>query len=84
MKNILPGIIRFTDRLISLIILATIFAVEIAIIAPIIELIFAPENRSLEINVLFAIFSISMLVVYSFFYKTLSEADHEWTFEKKR
>lgn len=134
MKKILSRIILFTDKLVSLIILATIFVViffaifefyrlyadfskltaervlhvialtivfvkayrtllyymqshhvsvkyivEISIIAPTIELIFAPENRSFEINALFAVFSVSMLIVYAFFYKTLSGADKEWS-----
>ena len=134
MRKFLSKIILFTDKLVSLIILATIFVViffalfefyklyadfskltaervlhvialtivfvkayrtlldymhshhvsvkyivEISIIAPAIELIFAPENRSFEINALFAVFSIGMLVAYAFFYKTLSEADKEWS-----
>lgn len=55
------------------------YIVEIAIIAPTIELIFAPENRSFEINILFATFSAVMLVIYLLFFKTLSQADKEWT-----
>jgi uncharacterized membrane protein (DUF373 family) len=54
------------------------YIVEISIIAPAVELIFVPENRAFEINVLFAIFSVSMLVVYLLFYTTLTSVDEKW------
>lgn len=53
------------------------YIVEIAIIAPAVELIFAPENRVFEVNLLFALFSIAMLVVYLVFYKTLVGIEEE-------
>lgn len=54
------------------------YIVEIAIIAPAVELIFAPENRVFEINLLFAMFSVAMLVVYLVFYKRLRDIDAKW------
>lgn len=54
------------------------YIVEISIIAPAVELIFASENQPLEINILFALFSIGMLVVYLAFFKTLAIVDKAW------
>jgi len=48
------------------------YIVEISIIAPAVDLIFAWANRPVEINIIFAIFSVSMLVVYLLFFKKLS------------
>jgi uncharacterized membrane protein (DUF373 family) len=53
------------------------YIVEISIIAPAVELIFAAENRALEINILFAFFSIAMLVVYLIFYKQIDSLNDE-------
>jgi len=55
------------------------YLVEIAIIAPTIELIFNARNYSLEINVLFAVFALGNLIAYLFFYKTIKlvSSDHE-------
>ena len=43
------------------------YIVEIAIIAPVIEIIFAPDNRPFSINILFAVLSIIMLLIYLIF-----------------
>ena len=55
------------------------YLVEIAIIAPTIELIFNSRNYTLEINVLFAVFALGNLIAYLFFYKTIKlvSSDHE-------
>jgi uncharacterized membrane protein (DUF373 family) len=55
------------------------YLVEIAIIAPTIELIFNSRSYALEINILFALFAFCNLVAYLFFYKTIKlvNADHE-------
>jgi uncharacterized membrane protein (DUF373 family) len=52
------------------------YIVEISIIAPTVDLIFAWENRPIEINILFAAFSISMLIVYALFYKRIDSLDN--------
>lgn len=48
------------------------YIVEISIIAPAVDLIFAWGNRPFEINVLFALFSAVMLIIYLVFYKRLN------------
>jgi uncharacterized membrane protein (DUF373 family) len=55
------------------------YLVEIAIVAPTIELIFNIRSYPLEINILFAVFAFSNLVAYLFFYKTVKtvSSDHE-------
>ncbi len=55
------------------------YLVEIAIIAPTIELIFNSRNYTLEINILFALFALGNLIAYLFFYKTIKlvSSDHE-------
>jgi len=53
------------------------YIVEISIIAPAIELIFAPMNQPLEVNILFAIFSLSNLALYLVFFDKLWKADEE-------
>jgi len=40
------------------------YIVEISIIAPSVEIIFTPENRSLELNILYAVFAIANLLIY--------------------
>jgi len=51
------------------------YIVEISIIAPAIELIFVPHERSLALNITYAVFSIAMLVIYVIFYKRITEID---------
>ncbi len=53
------------------------YIVEISIIAPAVELIFASENRPFEINVLFAFFSVAMLLIYLIFYKQIDSLNDE-------
>jgi uncharacterized membrane protein (DUF373 family) len=54
------------------------FLVEIAIIAPTIELIFNTRDYALETNILFASFALANLVAYLFFYKTLKKASDDY------
>jgi uncharacterized membrane protein (DUF373 family) len=58
------------------------FLVEIAIVAPTIELIFNVRNYELEINVLFAVFAFANLIAYLFFYKTLKTISGDYEKEK--
>ncbi len=58
------------------------YLVEIAIVAPTIELIFNVRNYPIEVNVLFAGFAFANLVVYLFFYKTIKGVGHDY--EKER
>ena len=53
------------------------YIMEISIIAPAIDIIFANASNSLEINILFAVFSISNLILYLIFYKKLWDADDD-------
>ncbi len=53
------------------------YIVEISIIAPAIELLFAPTNHDLFTNILFASFSIANLVLYLLFFEKLWKADLE-------
>ena len=53
------------------------YIVEISIIAPAIELLFAPGNHNLSTNVLFAAFSIGNLILYLLFFEKLWNADRE-------
>jgi len=53
------------------------YIVEISIIAPAVDLIFAWGNRPFEINVLFALFSASMLIIYLVFYKRIDSLNDE-------
>jgi uncharacterized membrane protein (DUF373 family) len=57
------------------------FLVEIAIIAPTIELIFNAKGYSLETNMLFAAFAFANLVVYLFFYSTIKTVSHDYIVE---
>ena len=52
--------------------------IEIAIIAPTIELIFNVKQHSLEINILFAVFAIANLVAYLVFYKTIQTVNNDY------
>jgi hypothetical protein len=54
------------------------FLVEIAIIAPTIELIFNTRNYPLEVNVLFASFAFLNLVAYLYFYKTIKIVSNDY------
>lgn len=51
------------------------YLVQIAIIAPAIEVIFAVNQQSIWVNVLFATFSVANLLIYIFFYKKFDEFD---------
>jgi uncharacterized membrane protein (DUF373 family) len=53
------------------------YIVEIAIIAPAIELIFAPLNHTFEISILLAVFAMVNLTLYLLFFENLSKADEE-------
>ncbi len=53
------------------------YIVEISIIAPAIELLFAPTNHDLFTNILFATFSIANLILYLLFFEKLWKADVE-------
>jgi uncharacterized membrane protein (DUF373 family) len=54
------------------------FLIEIAIIAPTIEIIFNSRNYSIELNVLFASFAILNLVAYLFFYSTIKHVSGDY------
>lgn len=54
------------------------FLVEIAIIAPTIELIFNSESYALLTNALFAAFAVVNLIVYLYFYKTLKAVSKDY------
>lgn len=56
------------------------YIVEISIIAPVVEIIFAPDARSLSMNILFAVISIAMLIVYLVFYDKLARVDEKEQF----
>ncbi|MAF80704.1 hypothetical protein CL628_01685 [bacterium] len=51
------------------------YVVEISIIAPAVELIFAPTNRGLDLNILYAVFSVVSLLAYLHFYQRLQGMD---------
>lgn len=51
------------------------YLVQIAIIAPAIEVIFSISAQELWINILYALFSIINLVIYVIYYKKLDEFD---------
>ena len=54
------------------------FLLEIAIIAPIIELIFNSRDYSIEMNALFAAFALFNLIAYLFFYKTIRQIGNDY------
>lgn len=54
------------------------FLIEIAIIAPTIEIIFNSRNYPLELNMLFAAFAFFNLVAYLFFYKTVKTVSSDY------
>lgn len=47
------------------------YILEISFIAPAIEIVFAHGNQALQVNILFALFSLASLVVYLIFYDKL-------------
>lgn len=51
------------------------YIVEIAIIAPAIELIFVPDGRSLGLNIVYAVFSLGSLLIYVLYFAKLCNAD---------
>lgn len=51
------------------------YLVQIAIIAPAIEVIFAINDQSLWINILYASFSLANLLIYIIYYKELDKFD---------
>lgn len=51
------------------------YIVEIAIIAPAIELIFVPDGRSFGLNIVYAAFSLGSLLIYVIYFTSLCEAD---------
>ncbi len=57
------------------------FLIEIAIIAPTIELIFNARSYPFEVNVLFATFSFANLVAYLFFYHTVKTVSTDYIHE---
>lgn len=59
------------------------FIIEISIIAPAVEIIFAVGNRPLEINILFGVFSFLNLLIYLLFYRRLRETDDKYCAEFK-
>ena len=54
------------------------FLVEIAIIAPTIELIFNARSYSLGVNILFATFAFFNLIAYLYFYKTVKTVSSDY------
>lgn len=54
------------------------FLIEIAIIAPTIEIIFNSQKYSFEINALFATFAFLNLVAYLFFYSTIKHVSSDY------
>lgn len=51
------------------------YIVEIAIIAPAIELIFVPDGRDLGLNIVYALFSLGSLLIYVLYFAKLCDAD---------
>lgn len=53
------------------------YIVEIAIIAPTVELIFTPDDRSLAMNIIYAAFAVANLLVYILYCKKLDAIDKD-------
>lgn len=53
------------------------YIMEIAIIAPTVELIFTPENRSLEMNIIYGVFAIANLILYVMYCQRLDVIDKD-------
>lgn len=60
------------------------FLIEIAIIAPTIEIIFNVRNYSIHTMGLFALFAFANLVAYLYFYKTIKHVSLDYEKESKR
>ena len=60
------------------------YIVEIAIIAPAIELIFVPDGRSDILNVIYAVFSLLSLFIYVQYFTKLCDADHTEILEEEK
>jgi len=54
------------------------FLIEIAIIAPTIEIIFNLKSHSMEINILLALFALGNLLIYVIFYKTIKVVSNDY------
>lgn len=53
------------------------YVMEIAIIAPAMELIFAVGNQSLAVNMLFGVFSLGNLILYLVYYEKITLIDEK-------
>jgi len=51
------------------------YIIELSIIAPAIEIVFAPTTHSIETRIIFMVFSIAMLTTYLLFYRRLCGMD---------
>jgi len=60
------------------------YLIEIAIIAPTIEIIFNSQKYPIEVNVLFAVFAFLNLVAYLHFYKTIKLVSSDYVKERIR
>jgi uncharacterized membrane protein (DUF373 family) len=58
------------------------YIVEISIIAPAIELIFAPQGQQLWLTAILGLFALANLVIYLFYRDKLIESDREMMTEK--
>lgn len=54
------------------------FMIEIAIIAPTIEIIFNLKQHSMEVNILLAVFAFLNLCIYVIFYKTIKHISDDY------
>lgn len=54
------------------------FLVEIAIIAPTIELLFNSQSYALSVNIVFAAFALCNLMLYLYFYKLLKKVSDDY------
>lgn len=54
------------------------FLIEIAIIAPTIEIIFNLNQHTLETNILLGVFALSNLIIYVIFYKTIKTVSRDY------
>jgi uncharacterized membrane protein (DUF373 family) len=63
------------------------YILEMAIVAPTIELVFNVRNYSMEVSILFACFAFANLIAYLFFYKTIKTVNvdfgKEWLERRK-
>jgi uncharacterized membrane protein (DUF373 family) len=54
------------------------YLVEIAIIAPTIEIVFNSTKYPIEVNILFAVFAFANLIAYLFFYSTIKHVSNDY------